>query len=736
MSALAANVSRVASDTSTSPNLLSDDPRDGSPERPDELGRDGFAIYLNELLDNVRAQSESSVMALIGAWGSGKSSVLELLQRDLVGTDWSVATFNPWSYPDTASLQQGFFAELTAALPSDDRPTSPKRRIGEFARTISPLGKIGGLVGIDAEGVVDAVAGLLIGDTSATAAKRAAEATLRKAKKPVLMVIDDLDRLTPAELLEVLKLVRLVGRLPYVYYLLGYDERTLLDVLRHTPIAADDETRARAYLEKIVQVRLDMPALRETQRTDLLNLGLAAILENSSIRLTSDDEQRLGDLYFSVLDRRLTTPRAISRFLGQVQAFYPPVRSEVDFVDFFLVSWLRTQEPGIYEMIQHEKKALLGNQHITTSWLSSGRDQRAAQERLDFWRRKIDGAAVAPHHRDGVERVLSSLFPEVQAALASGDRYTSASERRTPRAISNADYYDRYVSFGVPDDDVRDSVVRDALSHLSAGTHGPALERLTAELRANVTRTARKIDTLREAEDLPERAIFSLLAENWTLLDDTLTDFFDRPRRAAERAAATCLFTLDPGDAIAAAEAVALEPNLEPFVANVVQAMQRALRARGAGAPPDYDLDGLRAIASGALSRNRERSRTDSPFAPDAMTHFYTWAALDPDAAHAWLRCRVDDGPWTLLETVGALTSVATRMGLRDSHPTIGQLDLSTIETAFTLDRVFTELGLELDAAGVAADADVEIEATSANRIAFALQHLERERRRAITPES
>jgi predicted KAP-like P-loop ATPase len=79
-----------------------------------------------------------------------------------------------------------------------------------------------------------------------------------------LIILDDLDRLEPAELLLTFKLVRLVGRLPNVYYLLTYDERTLVDVLKRTDLVGEEDGRAQAYLEKMIQVRLDIPPLLDS----------------------------------------------------------------------------------------------------------------------------------------------------------------------------------------------------------------------------------------------------------------------------------------------------------------------------------------------------------------------------------------------------------------------------------------------------------------------------------------
>lgn len=174
-----------------------------------------------------------------------------------------------------------------------------------------PLGKATAVFGLDSEGLIQEVSNRVSGDTSASAAKRKAEEALRKAGRPVLVVMDDLDRLTPEELLVVFKLMRLVGHLPGVYYLISFDERTLLDVLQRSELVGNSEPRAREFLEKIVQVRLDLPAFRERDADLLVDRSLAAVLASHNLTLTPAEQRRLSDAYTSTC-RPDCAPRAPS----------------------------------------------------------------------------------------------------------------------------------------------------------------------------------------------------------------------------------------------------------------------------------------------------------------------------------------------------------------------------------------------------------------------------------------
>ncbi|MCA0294109.1 MAG: KAP family NTPase [Actinobacteria bacterium] len=712
-------------------NLLGDDPRDGTERRPDELGREAFAIYLAELVGKVIEQSDSSVLALIGDWGSGKSSILELLRRKLGsdGSNWLLAEFNPWTYPDAQHLMRGFFTELLAAVPRADRQKPVRETLGKLAQAVSPWGKLAGAFGVDGEAVLDASADALLGLTSASAAKRTAEEALRDLDHPILMVIDDLDRLTPDELLEVLKLVRLVGRLPHVYYLLAYDERTLLDVLRRTPIAGDDEGRARAYLEKIVQVRLDMPALRGTQRANLMNEGLNSILTANHVALTESDQQRLSDIYSEVLDRRLRTPRSINRFLGQVQASYPPLHGEVDFVDYFLVTWLRTQEPGVYALLHRERDALLGK--VLTNWsLNPSREEEAKQKR--DWDERLRHAGVGVADNEGVARVLSSLFPKLEAVFSSTRSY-GRSSRNAGRRIYDPDYFDRYLNFGVPDEDLPDAVIAAALADLGSRATSTDLQRFTRDLHADPGRLLRKVDAMRiSGFAIPEPALFKLLADAWAVVGDAAPRILFSARQDVEHGAAYAIAKMQPVAAAAAVEAVSESAEGAEFAINVVRGMCRSTQSPRTGG---YDLTELRAVVSTTM-RRLNAVTSGSPFEDPSMQRLRAWQDIDSDAADDWLRTKVDDGTWSLLDTIGALTPVTTIYSGAEPRQGLAEIDLDALDRIFGLTRVFQELSSEIDVATPLPNNPLETEPTPENRSQHALSVLRSARNRDASRET
>src|SRR5437868_3154512 len=88
--------------------LFTDDPILSVEE--DQLQRGQFADRVAEVCRRVHEQGESSVISLISPWGSGKSSVLNLIKGSLAKEgDWIIGEYNPWLLSDIESLIREFF---------------------------------------------------------------------------------------------------------------------------------------------------------------------------------------------------------------------------------------------------------------------------------------------------------------------------------------------------------------------------------------------------------------------------------------------------------------------------------------------------------------------------------------------------------------------------------------------------------------------------------------------------
>ncbi|ESU51452.1 hypothetical protein P376_0574 [Streptomyces sp. HCCB10043] len=657
-------------------------------EGSDLLGREQYARHTVELLGRVRAQTETGVLALIGPWGSGKSTVLgkviRLLQQQDNSQDWLIAELNPWLYSDLESLTAALFSEIRAALPKEERWSEARQRIGGFGQAISPLGKLTALAGLDSESLIQAFSDRISGDTSASTAKRRAEDALRQVGQPVLVVMDDLDRLTPDELLLVFKLVRLVGHLPNVYYLISFDEQTLLDVLQRSDLVGDSESRAREFLEKIIQVRLDLPAFRERDAAAMSIRALNALLDSHSLSMTPSEEQRFSEAYFRHLQDRLQTPRAVKRYFGQADATLGPLAGNVDLVDFLIVTFLRTNEPGVYRLLGRHRAALTGTSIDTAQRHST----QQPGERAERWRRRLREAGVADEHIEGVLNLLALLFPTVQQDLGNGSDTKAAAQRR---GIGSTDYFDRYMVFGIPDDDLPEAAFDQALTQLTADAPGEEAAELLLRLRDDTHRITRRIEQRRSAGiHLPATALLKAMADSYGQLTaepemmglvnsgmslqflarDLLTDL-----PPEQRAPVLAAMAATPDGAFLAVRTLHRVTNSDNSDSEEVQTVE------------DWSLQARDAVTEQiALHLTPTTGRPAEELTESDTDLIWMWRHTHPVSLRPWLRQHLNNG-WEPLPLLGKLlhpTSHSPRL--------IDESVLAGLDAMFGLDDLYTRL--------------------------------------------
>lgn len=428
----------------------------------DTLGRRHIAERLATLIDETHSWESSVVCALTGPWGSGKTSLIEMTCERLGSTspEWMVARFAPWATSDTGGLFEEFYATLAAALPRD-RATAAKGFLASCARTVAPAASLIPVAGTAVADYFRMTSEVLEARPPWTKAFAEASSELCKLNTPILVIVDDIDRLHRDELVALLKVVRLLGRFPGVTYLLAYDEATLFANLQEANLGTDAQERARLFMEKIVQYPMTVPPLLPEVMLDRLDEGITDILEASGATLAENDG-RLGRLQ-DVYEAQLTTPRALERLLAQFRLALSMHQSgEIDIVDLFCLTLVRLQFPDLYLDLPSWRRELTQSPSL---W---GAVSKRSEDEPD-WERLLATVRDEEQRRDA-RSVLEVVFPRL------GPYSGSAS---TSLGAANADYFARYVVHQIPEDDIADQTIHDAVYGASMGEPGDLIRLLT-----------------------------------------------------------------------------------------------------------------------------------------------------------------------------------------------------------------------------------------------------------------
>lgn len=703
--------------------LFSDDPLDNDSD--DALDRSEYAKHVTEVIRRVRTQGAmSSVLAIVGPWGGGKSTTLGMVRRRLLKFDenWIIADFTPWLYPDVDTMQAAFFRELNFALPKDGKWKNTGEKIENLGLAISPFGKFTTLLGVDSSEMIKGLSQALSGDTSINATKEKAEKALKEGDRPILVVIDDLDRLSPDELLMAFKLVRFVGRLPNVYYLLSYDERTLIDVIMRTDLAAGDARRAQDYMEKMVQVRLDLPALRDTQATALVNEAMASILTQNNVELDEDQVRRIDSAY-EAMGSRLNTPRSIRRFFAQVDSFYrPTLAGEIDFVDFLCLTWLRTFEPQAYRFIHHHRGLLTQ---------STAGDDRRGDEGRKYWTGLLKKERVSEDHVDEVLQLLELLFAPAFSAYSQVQSPTVSQDLHLRRRVGHPDYFDRYFAFAIPSEDIPDSTVLKAFDLSVEGNQ--ALETLAPRFLGDTARVSRKIRSLLERRRVDPRLVIEFVCAFLNKVPKS-GGIFDNPRINVEFLVRDALLQIPAGEGGRLLEKSATSPaTISLFAWEVI----RLTKPSGTGSADSSSTLDWADIAIRTMSdRIKEVLHNGSWSSPnDVPSEIFRlltpWRFLAPDDCRSFIDLKVQS--WGLLPMLMRLVPESMLYGQDGPIQKLNAYSVDELSSFVSLERALEELAQEI--ADLPADSNVSgqwtIDPTDENRRALVLETLRTEAERA-----
>jgi hypothetical protein len=479
-----------------------------------------------------------------------------------------------------------------------------------------------------------------------------------------------------------------------VHYLIAYDEETLLDVLRRTGLVGKSEPfRAGAYLEKMIQMRLDVPPLRDTQVDSLIDESLEQMVRSIGLEMDRGQQSDFAAAWDLHMRRQMTTPRMIKRYIAQVEALYSSLSSEVDPVDFLLLTWIKVVAPSLYTALPGERTILTGAGGSLLSSLSSHRQKPADVQAL--WLKLIRRSVIVRDADGSVAGVLGQLFPRFRAIHDGSSAFPG--ESSTPKKISNPDYFDRYFALEVPDGDIPDSVVELAYRAIVVNERTEERTRVEAALLDSTRIVVRKLESRFDSVKRPDdaRALLLWLAANIHRIPDPI-DLFT-PRNQAEGLCFRLFLQLEPttGTVITTMDQIADVPEGMALLAVLVNGLRSHTFV---GSPQEVNSrEAAYAMVTEHFARlvamafNEKRSIPPLELDDRTWSLIWNWRVIDLPRVQAWLKKQFESRRWTRLDTAARLVGSRTPLGVDEPTWTLSELDLSALDDLVGIDELILE---------------------------------------------
>ncbi len=278
-------------------------------------------VYVESLSEFILDCSTPMTIAIQGDWGSGKTSMINMIKQTL--SDKIVPVwFNTWQYSQfemasylSISLLTNFLEKIGAEEESKNFLKSLGKSAVALAKTVAVVGSEQILGGTFAGNLNEKFSEIGTQDASKALEElkdriqEAVNAKLKSAKKNRIVVfVDDLDRLAPEKAVELLEVLKVFMDVPHCVFVLAVDYGVITQGLEKKYGVGIGHSKGRSFFDKIIQLPFAIPIGQYNISAYIKNL-----LSNMSISCSEEDI----DTYREIVDSSIgCNPRSMKRLFN------------------------------------------------------------------------------------------------------------------------------------------------------------------------------------------------------------------------------------------------------------------------------------------------------------------------------------------------------------------------------------------------------------------------------------
>ena len=267
-------------------------------------------------------------VGLQGEWGTGKTSLMSILNEQLSAQDIATSWVNTWEYSlfrgaseTTPAVLQGMLEKLEQSCKErgnwdvGDEASKKVKQVGRFLSGVANQ-LVSNKTGIDVAAAAEGSSGGA--DPAGISAVKADIASIIQKLidstgnpyKKVVFFVDDLDRIPPNDAVEVLEALKNIFDIPNCVFVLAIDYDVVVKGLesKFGPKTEENEREFRSFFDKIIQVPFSMPVGTYSIENFLLEK-----FGEMGYQVSAED----ADDYAKVVRLTIgTNPRSLKRYLN------------------------------------------------------------------------------------------------------------------------------------------------------------------------------------------------------------------------------------------------------------------------------------------------------------------------------------------------------------------------------------------------------------------------------------
>lgn len=349
----------------------------------------------------------SVVIALEGPWGCGKSSLLTMIEEQLRGYTPQpvVVHFNPWILGTVDDLLDRFFRQLAEESAAQGAAPALVTALDGLRREVE-RDRIDGIARLAVQ-MWQVCARVLVAGSRRDflSRKEGISSLLDRLDRPIVVLVDDVDRLAPEQIRAVFQLVKTVGDFNRMSYLIAYDPLPVYAALN-----SQWEGYGKEYKDKIVQVTVPFPSHPLSEREAYLRSTWKSAAEDWGVTIPPHHEA-LFEQAVPVVLRTIHTPRQVRIVVNETFLRASLTKTEIVMPDLLAFAALGVRFPQVISIIRKRPTLVVRRAITETDALGSTGGSGTGAAKEDPLRAEVAKALSEPLDVEQVEALLEFLFP-------------------------------------------------------------------------------------------------------------------------------------------------------------------------------------------------------------------------------------------------------------------------------------------------------------------------------------